>query len=190
MAEAKPKRRKPAAKPRRALNDPKHTACHEAGHAVIARVLTLACGGASIAMDHDSAGHAIIHNPYLTLYQWEQRGKFRVADNAVWYGYIIARMAGAEAEACLLGKCLGGDGDDRLVIEQLLDEITGCPDVQLPSGVWTYSNEKRRSAILRRLRKMTGALVRRHRARIEAVAKALLAKQTLSQKRLDALTGL
>jgi hypothetical protein len=32
---------------RRILNDPRHTATHEAGHAVIARVLTLACGGAA-----------------------------------------------------------------------------------------------------------------------------------------------
>jgi hypothetical protein len=39
-----------------------HTATHEAGHAVIARVLTLACGGASIQPDYANgcAGHSII----------------------------------------------------------------------------------------------------------------------------------
>ena len=37
------------ARKRKPLNDPRHTATHEAGHAVIARVLTLACGEAVFA---------------------------------------------------------------------------------------------------------------------------------------------
>jgi hypothetical protein len=40
-----------------------------------------------------------------------------------------------------------------------------------------------------RLRAMTRMLVRRHRARIERVAKALLTKTTLSAKELDKLVG-
>jgi len=40
-----------------------------------------------------------------------------------------------------------------------------------------------------RLRAKTRMLVRRHRARIERVAEALIAKQTLSRKQLDRLVG-
>ena len=40
-----------------------------------------------------------------------------------------------------------------------------------------------------RLRAMTRMLVRRHRNRIERVAKALLAKTTLSAKQVDKLVG-
>jgi hypothetical protein len=40
-----------------------------------------------------------------------------------------------------------------------------------------------------RLRAMTRMLVRRHRARIERVAKALLARTTLSARALDKLVG-
>ncbi|MGY4311099.1 thermonuclease family protein [Bradyrhizobium sp. JR3.5] len=49
------------------LNDPRHTATHEAGHAVIGRVLTLLCGGAIIAADHEAgeAGHAITEDSEL-----------------------------------------------------------------------------------------------------------------------------
>jgi ATP-dependent Zn protease len=59
------KRKKP--KP---LNDQLHTATHEAGHAVIARVLTLACGGASIQPDYDdgAAGHSIIAGPLVSTF--------------------------------------------------------------------------------------------------------------------------
>ncbi|MBR0831405.1 hypothetical protein JQ596_38460 [Bradyrhizobium manausense] len=49
------------------LNDPHRTATHEAGHAVIGRVLTLLCGGATIVVDYEagSAGHTITEDPYL-----------------------------------------------------------------------------------------------------------------------------
>jgi hypothetical protein len=40
-----------------------------------------------------------------------------------------------------------------------------------------------------RLRAMTRMLIRRHQARIESVAKALLAKTSLSAKQLDKLVG-
>lgn len=35
------------------------TAIHEAGHAVIGRAMTMACGGATIVADDESAGHSV-----------------------------------------------------------------------------------------------------------------------------------
>jgi hypothetical protein len=192
------KRRKPSAKnPKpRIPNDPTHTAYHEAGHAVIARALTLACSGASNLVDYEdwSAGHAVVLDPYATVAEWEQRGKFRRAE-AMWYGHIIALMAGAEAEAILLGRAQGGDGKDRVVIWRLIDHVTGVPYIEevgpdVPrERVWVYSDElqRRRQVIEARLRRMTRMLVRHHRPRIEVVAKALLAKGRLSRTRIDAL---
>jgi hypothetical protein len=41
----------------------RRAAYHEAGHAVIGRVLTLDCGSASIKPDGDSSGHSICPDP-------------------------------------------------------------------------------------------------------------------------------
>jgi hypothetical protein len=63
------------------------TAIHEAGHAVIGRVLTLVCGRATIRTDHDSAGHNMVEEPYACTSHWEQRGKVR-ARYAAWRARI------------------------------------------------------------------------------------------------------
>ena len=156
-------------------NDPHHTAIHEAGHAVIARVLALTCGGATIVPDYDdgAAGHSITEDPWHCLYEWEKRGKVR-NDDAVWHARIIGYMAGAEAEVALLGSTQGGDADDRYQIELMAEELVGA-------GTW--------NRIEPRLRRMTQMLVRRHRLLIERVAAALLEKRTLSREELDGLTG-
>ena len=95
-------------------NNPHHTAIHEAGHAVIARVLTLACGGATIVLDYDdgSTGHSITEDPWICYSEWEKCGKVRDNPDAVLHARIIAFMAGAEAEQVLLGATQGGDSDD------------------------------------------------------------------------------
>ena len=143
------------------MNDPLHIATHEAGHAVIARVLTLACGGASIQPDYDAggAGHSIIADPLVTASVWDRRWKFR-NDGAVYRARIIAYMAGTEAEAELLGAAQGGDGDDRYQIDMMAEQLD------------RYD--------LDRLRAMTRMLVRRHRHRIEGVAATLLTERKLS----------
>ena len=85
-------------------------AIHEAGHAVIARVLTLACDYATINADHDSAGHFIVRDPYLCEYEWDRRYKLR-GNHAVFHARIICFPAGAEAERELAGvKTPRGDG--------------------------------------------------------------------------------
>jgi ATP-dependent Zn protease len=154
----------------------KSTAYHEAGHAVIARVLTLASGYATIKPDYaeETAGLHITAEPYACLHEWEKRGKVRDQLDAVWHARIMTYMAGAESQAILLGSELTGDSDDRHQIAWMAEEL--CH-----SGPWERLEP--------RLRAMTRMLVRRHRARIERVAKALLAKTTLSAKQLDKLVG-
>ena len=157
------------------LNSPQHTAIHEAGHAVIGRVLTLVCGKASILPDEDSAGHSITADPWECTAAWERRGRVR-ADNAVWYGRIITYLAAAEAEAVILGSIVvGGDGADRYEIEEMSNEV------ECDAGQW--------NRIEARLRAMTRMLVRRHRDRIESVAEAFLAKKNLSATAIDRLAG-
>ena len=154
----------------------KQTAYHEAGHAVVGRVLTLACGRATIRPNYDEgeAGHAITEDPYECVDQWRKRGKVRDNPNAVYHARIMAYMAGTEAEMELLGLKVVGDGDDRHQIELMAEEFSR-------TGNWERLEP--------RLRAMTRMLVRRHRARIERVAKALLAKTSLSAKAIDKLVG-
>jgi hypothetical protein len=153
----------------------RHTAYHEASHAVIGRVLTLYCEGATIKPDYVAreAGHAICHDPSACLHQWEIRGKVRDSFDAVWHARIIAYMAGVEGEMALLGSTNGGDGDDRYQVEMMAE-----------SAKLSHWNK-----LEPRLRAMTRMLVRRHRALIERAANALLRKTTLSRVQLDKLIG-
>ena len=154
----------------------RHTACHEASHAVIGRVLTLYCAGATIKPDYVAreAGHAICHDPSVCLHQWDIRGKVRDNADAVWHARIITYMAGVEGEMALLGSTNGGDSDDRYQIKMMAGKLSNCGD-------W--------NKLEARLRTMTRMLVRRHLALIEGVANTLLRKTTLSGVQLDKLIG-
>ena len=146
--------------------DPRHTATHEAGHAVIARVLALMCGGASIRPVGNE--RAMIHGPFECEGEWIGRAKWR-SGGAVYRARIIAFMAGTEAEIELFGATQGDDDEDRSQIALMAKELYSCD--------------------LDRLRMMTRMLVRRHRNRIERVAAALLAERKLSAEQVDELTG-
>lgn len=147
---------------------------HEAGHAVIGRVLKLSCGYATIVPDEDSAGHAITADPHETATRWDALGRWRELD-VVYRARIIAIMAGAEAEIEFFGECAGGDGDDRWQIDLMLDSL-------LPAGADV-------PAYAARLRRFTRTLVQRHRDKIKAVADALQANGHLSEDQLDAMVG-
>jgi hypothetical protein len=151
-------------------------AIHEAAHAVIARVLTLSAGHVTIKPNYRdrSRGVSITHDPYVCVNAWERRGKVRNSDSAVYVARIISTMAGAEAEMELLGSRTIGDGQDREQIEQMAEELT---------------NKRSWDQLEPRLRKMTRMLVRRHRARIERVAEALIVKTKLHCKQVDRLAG-
>jgi ATP-dependent Zn protease len=149
------------------------TAYHEAGHAVIGRVLGLKCGAVTIDPDDDSIGHAIVHDPWLTAQDWEDREHFRDPASA-FRGTIMARMAGREAELEILGF-QGDEGhyhDDELQIAWLLEDAEpwGDPD-----------------RFKSRLRAKARGLVRRHRRSIERVARALLERGALAREAIDTL---
>ena len=148
------------------------TAYHEAGHAVIGRVLNLPCGHATIIPDDDSAGHSICENPLDAIAKWDAAGRWRELDTA-YRARMIAYMAGAEAEVEFFGECRGRDGDDRQQVDLMLDSL-------LPLGADLPGYETR-------LRRFTRRLVRRHRDKIEAVAGALQANGHLDEDQLDAM---
>ena len=151
------------------------TAYHEAGHAVIGRVLGLSCGDATAEPDHDSAGHAITHDQWVTWRDWEERGKWRDLSSVV-LARVISFMAGVESENELLGRNEGGDGDDRFQVRLMASEL------DIPNGNWECYEM--------RIRAQTRRLVRRHRLRIERVAQALLERGTLEADEIDAIIGL
>lgn len=168
---------------RRTRQQLKRAAYHEAGHAVIARVLTLASGYATIKPNYreGEAGHHITFDPYKCEHEWGKRGEVRHSVGAVWHARIITYMAGAEAEHELLRSKAIGDGDDRRQIEFMACSAGFRADDDCQTAHWLKLEP--------RLRTMTRMLVRRHRARIERVAKALLAIERLSRTALDKLVG-
>ena len=107
-----------------------HTAVHEAGHAVIGRVLGMLCGPASVKMDHDSAGHSIAAGPWAVAGRWEAAGKQRKM-SSIWRGRIMSFQAGAELD--FIEKCAGSSADeavkDWLVTEHLIGTLEGEPEV-------------------------------------------------------------
>lgn len=147
-----------------------HTEVHEAGHAVITIALGLPVGGMTVMPDGDSAGHVIIPDQWEILDAWEARERWRNERTAL-VGRILAYMAGAEAEIEILGNCHGGDGDDRLWISRMLEDI--------PSQRTLVQLEDR-------LRRHTRALVRRHRGAIERLADQIEQSRSLSSTKLMA----
>jgi ATP-dependent Zn protease len=127
------------------------TAYHEAGHAVIGRVVGMICGEVTIVPDlkEMSAGHSITGDVWDTDGAWMDRGKFRDHDS-VLRGRTITMMAGAEAQEFFTGQeCLGA-GEDEYQILNLLDLLRV---VESP----TYAD---------RLRRHTRHLVKRHAEKI------------------------
>ena len=153
----------------------KHTAYHEAGHAVIGRLLGLPCGEATIIPNEEDgeAGYHIVADPWEIAHHLEQRGLYRPM-RSIFFRRILTYMAGAEAENVLLGSCQGGDGDDR-------DQI----DLMANSRHADLKNKWKRNEP--RMRTITQALVRKHRDKIENVAHALLEHRRLGPEDIDAL---
>jgi hypothetical protein len=135
---------------------PETRAVHEAGHAVIGRVLGLTCGDCSIARTKEHAG--------ISYSQWDDQSRpVRHGRDAK----VMTTMAGTEAELELLGKSCAGDGFDVEDIERLL------------------ADDAEPAKVEKRLRRMTRMLVRRHRAKIELIAKILVEVNTLSGEHIE-----
>ena len=106
--------------------------------------------------------------------EWRLQGRFR-DERTILRGRIITFMAGAEAEAVIIGNCHGGDGDDRYQVTLMLEEIARRDD---------------RPALERRLRRWTTTLCRRHIDRIKLLAEVLMREGSLSDDDIPALIGI
>jgi hypothetical protein len=105
--------------------------------------------------------------PPVTRKVWKQEGYIRpfyYASDAV----VMSLMAGAVAKLEILGDVCGGDGGDKKLIESII------PD------------DREYKA---RLAGVTRMLVRRHRGRIEHLAKVLWERGTLSNEEIDREIG-
>jgi len=167
------------------------TAIHEAGHAVVGRVLGMVCGDATIVPDCEKgeAGYSIICDPWATASKYSldtlsEEEWLRADDTGIWpikvrdsrlafRGRILTCMAGAEAEKELLGYYVGGDGDDRRDINIVVDS----GHAEIPD--WPRYEARARRQVRR--------LVRKHRRKIERVAAALQRRTTLTAEQIDRL---
>lgn len=152
-------------------------AVHEAGHAVIARILGLACGDVTIRTDgDDELGYTVVRNPLKTWHRGD--GQRRPLAEA----HCMSLYAGAEAERVILGAADVGDSADRSKATSCLSEI-GVPGARyISDDIW-----QRYEA---RLRRKARDLVSRHWDKIERVAQELQKHKTLSAERVDALLQL
>jgi hypothetical protein len=97
----------------------RHVAVHEAGHAVIARVQRIPCGEAYVDLERNPIGFANLGSCVETWSEW-RRQRRRRKPRHMFIGMAMAGMAGAEAESVILGRCRGGDTNDRACIDVLL----------------------------------------------------------------------
>lgn len=181
LSKAKQKRSRPKQKPIY-LNDKRHTAIHEAGHVIIARVLGFHCDHASVLMNEEDgeAGHAAIEQPVEAINRWERQRRYREHRTA-YIGYIISLMAGAEANRIIqrVSKLRIGDQHDQRWIEFAAIEA-GFRDEELTDlNLWKVHES--------RMRRQTRRLIRKHRDKIERVAAALLKHGTLCGDKIDKL---
>ena len=152
------------------------TACHEAGHAVIGRVIGLPCGKVTIVGDDEhELGHAIVADPIRT---WERGDGPR---KPLVEASCISLYAGAEAERVILGEVGDpvGDGYDNEKATSLIMIIGVRGARYVGDDVW-----ERYEA---RLRRRSNELVRLHQYRIERVATALEERGTLEGDEVDAI---
>jgi ATP-dependent Zn protease len=171
----------------RGMDKENYTAYHEAGHAVIGRVLGLLCGPATIVPDAGGFGCATIKSPLATLDAWDARGRCRCNGRdltSVYRAYIMALMAGREAaELCFgPGGDFIGDSDDIQQIETLIHRYNLDREDWPSPRVGDFNFD--------RLRKATHGLCIRHREKIELVTQALIKCRTLSPEAIDTLMSM
>jgi ATP-dependent Zn protease len=157
-------------KGKRYLNDPWHTAIHEAGHAVFARVLRIRCGEVTIEPNEAEgyAGYSHTGDPWDTVGDWERIGRYRDRDvEQAYRGRILTLMAGEEAEIEILGSAQSIAEDDRRWIERMAETR------------YAFSSDEEWERYKPRMRRQTRRLVRKHRDKIERVATALLQCKSL-----------
>jgi hypothetical protein len=171
----------------------KRTAHHEAGHAVIARVLGLLGGAATINPNHLFKSYGGSETGFVeTIEHWgrpiSEGGNKKFVRRSLACGYranVMMSMAGREAER----ECLGTSrGNDRFGLDHLDGDRVDLADIdELMPKIYPGASRAEWSRRQDRLRRMTRVLVRRHRDKIERLARALLQHRTLSGRAIDAL---
>ncbi len=143
-----------------------HAAVHAAGHAVVARVLGLSAGHASLVPDFEEETAGVDYMlDALQAWEWSHLHPHQ-KQRAFWDGKIIALMAGSEAECEIIGSCAGGDAHDRRQCDLIAGDLEYRDD-------WP-----RRAA---RLRRFSRQLVKRHRSAVLSFANQLIAADELDE---------
>jgi predicted DNA-binding transcriptional regulator AlpA len=152
----------------------RRAAYHEAGHAVIARLLKLSCGHVTIIPEEPTeVGHVVFDDPMVGWTRGDGRKK-SLAD-----AFCIALFAGAEAEKRMFGTAEVGDNSDCA-------KATAClHHVSIPGA--TYVGDHSWERYETRLRARARNLIEVQQDAIEAVAQALLDKGFLRSHEVDDL---
>ena len=145
-------------------------AVHEAGHAVIGRALNMPYGRATIIPDRQVPSIRLDD----LMVTWRHGDKLR---RPLIHSYIVASMAGREAEIVLLGEAADKIDDD-------LDSAHRRSMVQLVPGC-RFVGDAAFCRYERKLRRRARQLCQRHRIQINCVAKVLIERRTLSRKEID-----
>ena len=160
------------------MNEPRgvqlrSTAYHEAGHAVVGRMLGLRCGRIELFRRGDVMGQAFIEDP---LRRWERGdGPRRKLAEA----FCVTLYAGAEAEGVFAPIEYAGDAQDRERATETL-KLVGVRGAQwVGDGAW-----ERREELLRRKANM---LVGQYFYEIQRVAGAVLEAGCLEGGEVDAI---
>lgn len=149
------------------------TAIHEAGHAVIARILGISSGEVTIEPTSDfSLGHAVFVDP---RFSW-QRGDGSKAKAA--NAFVTALFARAEAERLILGSEGDGDSED-------CDRAVACLAWAGAVRGATFVGDDYFDQHQNSLRKKVAKLVKSNQSLIEKVAAALLERKKLTAVEVD-----
>jgi ATP-dependent Zn protease len=152
------------------------TAYHEAGHAVVARVLGIPVTVAMIKTDAQSLGHVVFGESAWQMHQRLGKAGGAAKDRAfrestAWRTHIMAIMAGREAEIAVLGFH-HDDKSDR-------------QDKRDVNRLAKWLDYKARDELLHSLRVDTMQLVTNTARSIRRVANALIQSPSLDQNQID-----
>lgn len=158
------------------MDDLHHTACHEAGHVVLASVFRFPLGPVTIVADADSAGHHIVADKWVILqHWWDNANRWHLCEDNAVRARIMVLMAGRAAELECCSSCNGGEADDDYWIGVMVDSLV--------------TDDEERDRWLTRLRQKTAMLVQRHRPAIERITEALKRRSVLSASEIASLLG-
>ncbi len=157
------------------IEQQRRLAFHEAGHAVLGRVLGLPCGGATIiAAEEHELGHAVIDDPIRT---W---GRGDGPRRPLIEASCVCLYAGAEAERALLNVIDEfHDGPDCSKATSLISIIGVRGARFVGDEVWERYEAK--------LRRRANQMVRSHASTVERLAELLLKIEAVSGSQIDAL---